>query len=125
MKTGVVSQASGSAYIEFEDTKMICSVYGPRQSGSEFSDKAEINCEFKVATFGERHKRRGYQQDDEERDISMIVVHALEVAIQREKFPKSAIDINILVLQASGCSFPSLSPSNPFMSPDLSSDHQI
>lgn len=40
MRVGVISQAVGSAYIETDRSKVICGVYGPRQSAkSGFSDK--------------------------------------------------------------------------------------
>ena len=51
LKTGVISQASGSAYAENAGTKVICAVYGPRQlSGSdlEFSPVGKLRCEYKV-----------------------------------------------------------------------------
>ena len=31
MKTGVISQAKGSAYLEQGSTKVVCGVYGPRE----------------------------------------------------------------------------------------------
>lgn len=40
-KTGVVADASGSAYVEIGETKVICSIRGPRaaqRAGGSFSD---------------------------------------------------------------------------------------
>lgn len=48
MKTGVVSQAAGSAYIELNNTKVICAVYGPRQKAKmEVSEEGKLSCEFR------------------------------------------------------------------------------
>jgi exosome complex component MTR3 len=104
LKTGVISSASGSAYVEMESSKVMCAVYGPRpsSSGREFSDKALITCEYKYTTWSNPSVRRGYQPDDEEKESAQIIVNALQVAIRREAYPKSSIDINILVLQDAG-----------------------
>ncbi|XP_020604974.1 exosome complex component MTR3-like [Orbicella faveolata] len=43
LRSGVVSQARGSAYIEMQKTKVTCAVYGPRESQRqhEFSEKVQ------------------------------------------------------------------------------------
>ena len=54
VKTGVISQASGSAYVEFDKTKVMCGVYGPRQggkTGSATNDKGKLDVDVKLATF--------------------------------------------------------------------------
>ena len=81
LKNGIVTQASGSAYIEMNKTKVnqaavscswwdfktrsyflkkvICAVYGPRHSSkAEFSDEAKITCDFKFATFSSVDQRK-------------------------------------------------------------------
>eukprot|EP01027_Heterolobosea_sp_BB2_P014874 GEZU01021335.1.p1 GENE.GEZU01021335.1~~GEZU01021335.1.p1 ORF type:complete len:109 (+),score=2.52 GEZU01021335.1:3-329(+) len=57
MKTGVISAARGSAYLELNKTKIICGVYGPRQIAGEFSDKGRLNCDFKMTSFSADHRR--------------------------------------------------------------------
>lgn len=48
MKTGVVHGAVGSAYFESDSTKVICAVYGPRNSSKHaFSEKGQLSCDFK------------------------------------------------------------------------------
>jgi hypothetical protein len=80
----VISQAAGSAYIEMNQTKVICGVcarppllffelarqkltaagdgrYGPRQTPKTvYSEKGKLNCFFKLATFAENGERRKY-----------------------------------------------------------------
>ena len=54
LRTGCVKEAKGSCYIEIGNTKVICSLYGPREipKKDEFSYKiANLNCQFRYATF--------------------------------------------------------------------------
>ncbi|XP_060066141.1 exosome complex component MTR3-like isoform X2 [Ylistrum balloti] len=103
LKADVVSQARGSAYIEQDNTKVMCAVYGPREVGrkEDFSMKGIINCVFKYATFSCRY-RRSYQQDSEEKDLSVQLLDALEPAVCMHKFPKAQVDIYVTVLQNDG-----------------------
>ena len=82
LKTGVVSQAKGSAYVELNNTKVICSVYGPRevQKKSDFSLNGQLFCEFKFAPFSCK-KKRGHQQDNEELELSCILRESLAPAV--------------------------------------------
>lgn len=42
VRCGLVSQAKGSAYIEAGDTKLLCSVYGPKET--ERKDETDMKC---------------------------------------------------------------------------------
>lgn len=56
LQVGVVSGASGSAYVEFNRTRVLCSVYGPRndtRTRREFSNEGQLVCDFKYAPFAE------------------------------------------------------------------------
>ncbi|KAL3890967.1 hypothetical protein ACJMK2_003233 [Sinanodonta woodiana] len=103
LKAGVVSQARGSAYIEQNETKAICAVYGPREviRKEDFSMKGLLTCEFRFATFSCR-ERRQHQQDVEEKDYSVQLLEALEPAICLDKFPKAQVNIYVTVLQNDG-----------------------
>jgi exosome complex component MTR3 len=103
LRTGVVSQAKGSSYIEMDKTKIICAVYGPREviKREEFSLAGQLYCEVKFATFS-CPIRRQHQQDTEEKDFSAILQQALEPAILLEKFPKARMDVYVTVLQDDG-----------------------
>ncbi|XP_044263680.1 exosome complex component MTR3-like [Tribolium madens] len=103
MKTGVVSQAKGSAYIELDQTKVIVSVFDPREipNKTDYSSKGEIYCEFKFAPFS-CHKRRLHQQDSEEQQYSAIMKQALESAVFRHEFPNFQVDIYAIVLHNDG-----------------------
>ncbi|GLV36347.1 Mtr3 [Carabus blaptoides fortunei] len=103
MKTGVVSQAKGSAYIELQKTKVIVSVFDPREipNKNDYSANGELYCEFKFATFSCR-KRRSHQQDNEEKQYSVVLRRALEPAVCRHEFPNFQVDIYALVLENDG-----------------------
>jgi exosome complex component MTR3 len=62
MRTGTHSQASGSSYVEMNNTKVFCTVYGPRQTAlRQFNEQANLNCTFKYTTFAEGlYKRRRF-----------------------------------------------------------------
>jgi exosome complex component MTR3 len=50
LKTDCVNEASGSSYIELGNTKVLCSVYGPREipRKDDYDFKvANVNCEFR------------------------------------------------------------------------------
>lgn len=84
MKTGVVSQAKGSAYVEMGKTKVVCSVFDPRETSNKsgYSIQGSLYCEFKFAPFS-CVKRRVHQQDNEEKEYSLIMQRALEPAVCR------------------------------------------
>lgn len=84
IKTGVVSQAKGSAYIELGKTKVVCSVFDPRDipNKSGYSLHGNLYCEFKFASFS-CDKRRIHQQDAEEKEFSLIMQRSLEPSVCR------------------------------------------
>jgi len=104
LRAGVVSQARGSSYIEMDQTKVICAVYGPReiQRREDFSLKGQLTCDFKFMTFSCK-KRRQHQQDEQEKDMSVRILEAMESAVCLHKYPKSQINIYVMVLQNDGC----------------------
>ncbi|KAI8149958.1 ribosomal protein S5 domain 2-type protein [Fennellomyces sp. T-0311] len=104
LRTGLVTQANGSAYIEVGNTKAVCAVYGPRQlKRSGFSANGTLNCDFKFSTFS-CTKRRGHIRDSEEKGYAQVLVQALAPAVRLELLPKSAIDVYVNVLENDGTS---------------------
>lgn len=104
MKPGVVSRAVGSAYFEANNTKIICSVYGPRpsQRRMEFSDEGTIQCDVKFAPFSRAGSRPTDGQSVEEKELSLSVLRAIEASIMKDKFPKSVLDVYVVVIAACG-----------------------
>ncbi|VVC45804.1 Exoribonuclease, phosphorolytic domain 1,Exoribonuclease, phosphorolytic domain 2,Ribosomal [Cinara cedri] len=103
IKTGIVTQAKGSAYVECGHTKLVCSVFDPKEVPNkvEYAKTGELQCEFKFATFSCR-QRRNYMRDPEERQLCNELRRALEPAICRGEFANFEIQINVLVLENDG-----------------------
>lgn len=104
LRTGATSSASGSAYAEFGSTKVIVSVFGPRESKKAmmYSDVGRLNCHVSYTTFST--STRGQVSDN--RDFSSMLQKALEGAIILETFPKTTVDIFALVLESAGGDLP-------------------
>lgn len=100
---GVVPQAKGSAYYDIGNTKIICSVYGPREvtRRKDFQINGQLYCEFKYAPYS-CQIRQPYIPSAEEKDISRTIEEALESVVLLHKFPKSRVDIFIMVLENRG-----------------------
>jgi len=102
LKTGLINQANGSAYIETDRTKIACAVYGPRQlKNAPYSDKGKLKVEVKFAPFSCVH-RRVPNKDAEDRSIANLVHQAILPAVRLELLPKSSIDIFITILENDG-----------------------
>ncbi|KAF5391294.1 hypothetical protein D9757_001924 [Collybiopsis confluens] len=102
LQPGLISQANGSAYIETERTKIACSVYGPRQSkNTAYNEKGRLNVEVKFAPFS-CERRKAPMRDAEDRSIAMAIQQALASSVQLELFPKSTIDIFLVIIEADG-----------------------
>ncbi|KAK4440724.1 Exosome complex component RRP41-like [Sesamum alatum] len=104
LRTGAVNSASGSAYAEFGNTKVIVSVYGPRESKKAmmYSDTGRLNCNVSYTTFAT--PIRG--QAPETKDLSSMLHKALEGAIILKSFPKTTVDVFALVLESGGSDLP-------------------
>ncbi|VVC99987.1 unnamed protein product, partial [Leptidea sinapis] len=103
-RTGMVSQAKGSSYIEQNRTKVVCSVFDPREIShqNEFSDVGQLYCEVKFAPFSCPRRRRPHAPDTEERALSSDLRKALESVVCRDLFPNFQIDIFVYILEHDG-----------------------
>jgi len=102
LRTGLITQANGSAYIETGNTKIACAVYAPRQlKNQQYSDTGKLNVEVKFAPFSCK-RRRAPLRDVEDREISLLVHQSILPAIQLELFPKSTIDVFLTILENDG-----------------------
>lgn len=45
-------------YVESATSKVICSVFGPKQNKNDFSEKGKLWCDFKYAPFAEKLRRK-------------------------------------------------------------------
>jgi len=116
LKTGLIPSAAGSAYLEIEPErppptkpliapssalKLTCTVHGPKPlpRSTPFSPNLLITTHVKYAPFAAR-RRRGYIRDASERDLGVHLETAIRGAIIAERWPKSALEITVTVLEA-------------------------
>lgn len=104
MDVGVLKNADGSAYVEQGNTKILAAVYGPRSVHPRhlaYPDKARVRCRYHMAPFSVE-VRKSPAPSRREIELSKVLREALSQAIMLEKFPSTAIDIFIEVLEADG-----------------------
>ncbi|XP_052872838.1 exosome complex component MTR3-like [Anopheles cruzii] len=102
-KIGVVSTAKGSAYIELGNTKVIVSVFDPREipKQSKFCGVGELYCDFRFSPFASL-QRKAPQPDSRERSMATALASALNPAVCRHLFPNLQIDVFANVLEDDG-----------------------
>ncbi|KAF2284634.1 hypothetical protein GH714_028661 [Hevea brasiliensis] len=103
-RTGAVNAAAGSAYAEFGNTKVVVSVFGPRESKKAmmYSDVGRLNCNVSYTTFATPVRGQG----SDHKEFSSMLHKALEGAIMLETFPKTTVDVFALVLESGGSDIP-------------------
>jgi len=104
IEVGVLKNADGSAYIEHGKNKIIVAVYGPREVHPKhltLPDRAIVRVRYHMAPFSVP-ERKSPAPSRREIELSKVIREALEPAILVEKFPRTAIDVFIEVLQADG-----------------------
>ena len=104
IKTGVLKNAAGSAYIEFGGNKILAGVFGPRDVHPKHMsnpDTGILRVRYHMEPFsvGERKKPAPSRREIE---ISKVIKEALEPAVMLEQFPRTAVDVFLEVLQADG-----------------------
>jgi len=102
MKVGILSNADGSAFVSLGKTKVIAAVYGPRElhpKHRQNNERAILQCNYTMAPFStDERVRPGPSRRSVE--ISKVTRDALEPALFLEDFPRTTIDVYIIVLQA-------------------------
>jgi len=100
LELGLVHNVSGSAYLDFGGSKVICSVHGPyarAAAGGVFSSTGVLECDLKYAASASAAVN----------DCSTVqpqtVIDALHSNICLEKYAKMTISISIVILETQGC----------------------
>ncbi|RSH79837.1 uncharacterized protein EHS24_009497 [Apiotrichum porosum] len=108
LKTGLVTQANGSAYIEAAGVKIACSwnnvsdsaiSFGPRPRPPPYTPHGTLNLEVKFAPFASR-ARRAPLRDTEPVNHTALLTQLLLPALRLHLLPKLSVDVHILVLEA-------------------------
>jgi exosome complex component RRP41 len=102
IEAGVLKRADGSAYVEMGKNKILAAVYGPRECHPRHLQdptRAIVQCNYNMLSFSvDDRKRPG--PDRRSVEISKILSEALEHVVFLEQFPRTSIDVYIVVLQA-------------------------
>jgi exosome complex component RRP41 len=102
MKVGVLKHADGSALVTIGKTMALAAVYGPRELNPRHmqeSDRAILQCNYTMAPFSTKERvRPGPSRRSVE--ISKVTREALEPALFLKDFPRTTIDVYIVILQA-------------------------
>ena len=104
IKAGGLKNADGSAYIEFGDNKIVVGVFGPRDVHPKHmsnTDTGILRVRYHMEPFSV-DERKNPAPSRREIEISKVIKEALEPAVILEKFPRTAVDVFIEVLQADG-----------------------
>ncbi len=104
MKVGVLSNADGSALVEFGKTRVIAAVYGPREPIQKYMvlpDRAVLRVRYHMAPFS-TSERKSPAPSRREIELSKVIRESLEPVLLPEYFPRTTIDVFIEVLQADG-----------------------
>ncbi|KAI9636177.1 3' exoribonuclease family, domain 1-domain-containing protein [Dioszegia hungarica] len=99
LKTGLINQANGSAYIESGSVKIACSVYGPRPKAPPFTPRGSLNLELKFAPFAS-HPRRAPMRDTEPAALSALLTQLILPSLHLHLLPKSSVDVFLMVLES-------------------------
>ncbi len=104
MQVGVLSNADGSALVEFGRTRVLAAVYGPREPIQKYMvlpDRAVLRVRYHMASFS-TSDRKSPAPSRREIELSKVIREALEPVLLAEYFPRTTIDVFIEVLQADG-----------------------
>ncbi|GBG69489.1 hypothetical protein CBR_g4182 [Chara braunii] len=101
LKTGTISQGTGSAYAEFGNTKVLVGVYGPRETNRTSVDVGRLVCDVKVAAFA-TPVRGKYGQTKDDREYGVMLHRSLIGAVDVHSFPGLTVDVFALILQSGG-----------------------
>jgi len=104
IQVGVLKNADGSAYIEFGKNKILAGVFGPRDVHPKHmsnTDTGILRVRYHMEPFSVT-ERKNPAPSRREIEISKVIKEALEPAVMLDKFPRTAVDVFIEVLQADG-----------------------
>ena len=104
IKTGVLKNADGSAYIEFGGNKILAGVFGPRDVHPKHMsnpDTGILRVRYHMEPFSVTERKKP-APSRREIEISKVIKEALEPAVMLEQFPRTAVDVFLEILQADG-----------------------
>jgi ribonuclease PH len=104
-RLGLFGWADGSTLFEQGNTKVLAVVHGPREPARRSDgehDEAVINVDFSVAPFAASERKKRRPGDRRNTEAATALRQALEAVVETKLYPRSAIDVSVLVLQSDG-----------------------
>eukprot|EP00922_Rhytidocystis_sp_ex-Travisia-forbesii_P061569 GHVS01091229.1.p2 GENE.GHVS01091229.1~~GHVS01091229.1.p2 ORF type:complete len:272 (+),score=37.06 GHVS01091229.1:44-859(+) len=104
MRPSPVAVPSGSAYFSLGNTKVLASVYGPRPGSTATGSygSASISIDFRFSSFANSSLSTTVVHVSRERHYERLLKDAVESVVLLAKYPRTNIDIFVLVLQHDG-----------------------
>ncbi|PFH36228.1 3' exoribonuclease family, domain 1 domain-containing protein [Besnoitia besnoiti] len=101
LQTRSLAAAAGSAFVSVGKTKLNCAVYGPRPTRKPASqDRGYLNLEFNYAPFSSSANEPSSERDNSH--LATLLHQSLNAVVRLEKYPKSTIDVCVMVLEDDG-----------------------
>lgn len=105
MKVGVLDRADGSAYLEWGGNKVYAGVFGPRDVYPKFLSNpygSLLRVHYGMSPFSAKHERMRPGPGRRAMELSEVISFAFQNVVQLEKFPMTAIDVHVEIVQADG-----------------------
>jgi exosome complex component RRP41 len=102
IEAGVLERADGSAYVELGETHAIAAVYGPKEMHPRHAlipNKGVIKVRYSMLPFSVSDRKRP-GPDRRSREIAKVTREAFESVVLLDQYPRSAIEIDINIMQA-------------------------
>jgi len=103
LRTQAVPNAAGSAYVEQGRTKIVAAVYGPRQAGpgQQALSEGVVTVNLQFTPFCSRSTTR---EENAKRALfyNSVLQGSLASVVLLERYAKTAIEVNIMVLEDDG-----------------------
>ncbi len=102
---GTFTKVDGSAYYEQGNTKVICSVYGPREAkmrSKSMHDRCIITCEYSVSAFATSAHKKVSKTERKNKETALMIRSIFESVVITNLFPRSQISIFVQVIQNDG-----------------------
>lgn len=100
MQTLSLGRSSGSAFVSIGNTKVYCAVFGPRSAGrSDLQDRGHVKVDYRGSPFFDRNPNEGGMSNDRN---AMVLHQALDSVLHLSRYPKSIIEVCVMVLEDDG-----------------------
>mmetsp|Transcript_33293 Transcript_33293/g.34594 ORF Transcript_33293/g.34594 Transcript_33293/m.34594 type:complete len:266 (-) Transcript_33293:84-881(-) len=103
IKTSQVFNSSGSSLIHQGGTKILCWIKGPKEARNKNSEKlGSVRCDFTLSQSAYPYIKSDLKRDLQMREFSSTLKEIFEEVILLKHYPKSEIEISVVVLQNDG-----------------------